>query len=167
MPEQEPEISPSAREAERQKWDTYYDSLPLHVEDAATRQFNDEFVERISVLLPPASKVLEAGCGAGWQSVALARSGRFDVSVMDFSPKALDYSRRVFEREQLTANFLEGDIREPGAPGFDLVFNAGVIEHYTFDEQADLLRSMAGRRYVLVLVPNALCYWYWLWRIRS
>ncbi len=69
---------------------------------------------------------------------------------MDFSPKALDYSRRVFEREQLTANFLEGDIREPSAPGFDLVFNAGVIEHYTFDEQADLLRSMAGRsrRYV-------------------
>src|SRR6266478_9546176 len=108
MFEQQSETDRSAWEAERQKWDSYYDSLPLLVEDPAMRQFNDEFVERIAALLPPGSQVLEAGCGAGWQSVALARSGRFAVSVLDFSPRALDYSRRVFEREQLSANFIEG-----------------------------------------------------------
>jgi len=53
---------------ERRKWDAYYDSLPLHAEDEATRRFNSEFAERISALLEPQSKVLEAGCGGGWQS---------------------------------------------------------------------------------------------------
>jgi GT2 family glycosyltransferase/SAM-dependent methyltransferase len=154
---------------ERRKWDAYYDSLPLHAEDEATRRFNSEFAERISALLEPQSEVLEAGCGGGWQSVALARTGRFDVSVLDFSPKALEYSRRIFERERLSAQFLEADIRDHGDPAFDLVFNAGVLEHYTLQEQAALLRGMASRsrRYVLILVPNALCYWYWLWRIHK
>jgi GT2 family glycosyltransferase/SAM-dependent methyltransferase len=156
-------------EQERRKWDAYYDSLPLNEEDESTRQFNVEFVERVSALLPPGSKTLEAGCGAGWQSLALARSGRFDVSLLDFSPKALDYSRRVFAREGLTATALQGDIRASGSAEYDLVFNAGVLEHYTFEEQSALLRAMASRsrRYVLVLVPNALCYWYWLWRIQK
>ena len=88
---------------------------------------------------------------------------------MDFSSKALDHCRRVFERESLTAHFLQGDIRDPGVPAFDLVFNAGVLEHYTLEEQADLLRCMASRsrRYVLVLVPNALCYWYWIRRVHQ
>jgi GT2 family glycosyltransferase/SAM-dependent methyltransferase len=169
MLEQQSKIDRSQQEAERRKWDSYYESLPLVEEDDSTRRFNEQFVERVSAFLPEGSEVLEAGCGAGWQSLALARSGRFNISVMDFSAKALDYSRRVFERQHVTARFLEGDIRDPGAPAFDLVFNAGVLEHYTFEEQAALIRGMAGfsRRYVLGLVPNALCYWYWLWRIQK
>ncbi len=103
-------------ELERRKWDAYYDSAPLNEEDESTRQFNAEFVERVSALLPPGSKTLEAGCGGGWQSLALARSGRFEVSLMDFSPKALEYSRRVFAREGVTAEFLQGDIQRIRGP---------------------------------------------------
>src|SRR6266849_5025080 len=102
MPEAEPQTTRSARESERRKWDSYYESLPLHEEDSALRAFNDEFAAYITELLPAGSRVLEAGAGAGWQSIALARTGRFDVSVMDFSPRALDYSRRIFERERLS-----------------------------------------------------------------
>jgi GT2 family glycosyltransferase len=167
MPEPEPQTTRSARESERRKWDSYYESLPLHEEDSALRAFNDEFAAYITELLPAGSSVLEAGAGAGWQSIALARTGRFEVSVMDFSPRALDYSRRIFERERLSANFIEGDIRDAGDGAFDLVFNAGVLEHYTFEQQAELIRAMASysQRFVLTLVPNGLCYWYWLWRI--
>jgi cyclopropane fatty-acyl-phospholipid synthase-like methyltransferase len=95
----EPELELDRRRGE---WDAYYHSLPLTAEDAPTREFNAEFVDRISALLPAGARVLEAGCGAGWQSVALARSARFDVSVMDFSARALDYSRRIFGREGLS-----------------------------------------------------------------
>ena len=54
-----------------------------------------------------------------------------------------------------------------GSAEFDLVFNAGVLEHYTYQEQVALLQGMASRsrRYVLVLVPNRHCYWYWIWRL--
>ena len=53
---------------ERQKWDDYYASLPMVEIDDATRAFGEDLAERIRELLPPDGKVLEAGCGAGWQS---------------------------------------------------------------------------------------------------
>ena len=88
---------------------------------------------------------------------------------MDFSQGALAYARRLFEREKLAAEFICEDVFTLGKPDFDLVFNAGVLEHYTFEEQVGFLRGMASRsrKYVLALVPNRLCYWYWLWRIQK
>jgi GT2 family glycosyltransferase/SAM-dependent methyltransferase len=154
--------------AEQAKWEAYYNSLPLVDEDEATKGFNREWVQHVSAILPPYSKVLEAGCGAGWQSLALARTGVFRVSLMDFTASALDYARRLFDREKLSADFISHNALEAGHPEFDLVFNAGVIEHYTFDQQVEFVRAMASRsrKYVAVLAPNRLCYWYWLWRIQ-
>lgn len=155
------------RSSEKEKWNAYYSNLPLVEEDAATERLNSELVERVSDFLPQGGRVLEAGCGGGWQSLALARTGRFEASLLDFSTEALSYAARLFEREALTAHFVEADIAAPGAPDFDLVFNAGVLEHYTFEEQVSLVRGMKSRsrHYVLVLVPNKRCYWYWVWRM--
>lgn len=155
--------------SEQQKWDLYYADLPLFEPDEATQAFAAELVDRFSELLPQGAHILEAGCGGGWQSLALARSGKFRVSLMDFSREALNYARRLFEREQVQAEFILGDVFTKGDPQFDLVFNAGVLEHYTLEEQAEFLRGMASRsrNHVLALVPNRLCYWYWLWRIQE
>ncbi len=152
---------------EQEKWDEYYASLPIVQEDCGLSLLNEELVSRILDLVPSGSRILEAGCGAGWHSLALARTGAFHVSLMDFSEQALEYARRIFAREGLKAEFLFGDVRSPGDRQYDLVFNAGVLEHYTFDQQVAFLRGMASRshRYVLTLVPNADCYWYWLWRL--
>jgi 2-polyprenyl-3-methyl-5-hydroxy-6-metoxy-1,4-benzoquinol methylase/GT2 family glycosyltransferase len=164
---QRPALAPKALEQE--KWDQYYSSLPLYGADEATQSFAVELVEHISELLPNGGRILEAGCGGGWQSMALGRSGKFEVHLMDFSAEALRYARRLFEREGLTAEFIYGDVFMPGEPEYDLVFNAGVLEHYTLDEQARFLRGMASRsrKYVLAMVPNLRCYWYWLWRIQK
>lgn len=155
-------------ELEQAKWDSYYASLPLVDEDAATRQFNDAFAGMITELLPSGGSVLEAGCGGGWQSLAIARAGVHRVSLLDFSQEALNYAKRLFDREHLSADFVQGDVFAPAKGEYDLVFNAGVLEHYTFDEQVAFIRAMAQRsgRFVLAMVPNRLCYWYWLWRIQ-
>lgn len=157
------------RDAEQAKWDQYYASLPVAEESPLIRACGEELSSYIEELLPAGGKIIEAGCGAGWQSLALARTGRFQVSLLDFSREALAHARQLFEREAMPAHFLEGDVFESGAPDFDLVFNAGVLEHYTFDEQVAFLHGMASRsrNYVLVLVPNELCYWYWLWRVHE
>jgi hypothetical protein len=44
-----------------------------------------------------------------------------------------------------------------------------VLEHYSFEEQVRLVRGMAlrSRNYVLVLVPNRNCHWYWIWRAQQ
>ncbi len=154
--------------AERAKWNAYYASLPEHEIDAPTRAFNDELVGIVRELLPGGGRVLEAGCGGGSQSLALAQAG-FGATLLDFSAEALDYARRSLEAHGVQAAYVRDDAFALREPGFELVFNAGVLEHYRLDEQARFLRGMASRstRYVLVLIPNRACYWYWLWRARK
>ncbi|MBT3391258.1 MAG: glycosyltransferase [Chloroflexi bacterium] len=151
---------------ERQKWDDYYASLPdAAAEDEHTRQFRAEFATLVSELLPDGGRVLEAGCGAGEQSLVLAQQG-YDVTLLDFSSEALARARENFERVGLHAEFILEDAFQSGIAEYDLVFNAGVLEHYDFEQQAALLHAMSSRsrKYVLALVPNAQNYWYWLWR---
>ena len=157
-----------AIEAEKRKWTAYYASInsspPLEA-----LEFGKQFAQFIQGILPGGGRILEAGCGAGWQSLALAQSGRFQVDLLDFSSAALDAARSVFKEAGLPARFILGDAFRPGEPEYDLVFNSGVIEHYHFDQQVRLLRGMASRsrRHVVVLAPNRHCYWYWISRIHN
>jgi len=154
---------------EQDKWDAYYTGLGEAQETPAIQTFGSEFADVLSEFLPDGVSVLEAGCGAGFQSLALAREGRLRVSLMDISPQALDATRRLFARAGLKADTHLGDVFATGEPTHELVFNAGVLEHYTLEQQAAFLRGMASRtkKFVLVLVPNRLCYWYWLWRVQQ
>jgi glycosyltransferase involved in cell wall biosynthesis/2-polyprenyl-3-methyl-5-hydroxy-6-metoxy-1,4-benzoquinol methylase len=151
---------------ERRKWEDYYAAIEANGGDETANGFGDELAERIAELLPDGGRVLEAGCGAGGQSLALARRGGFQVSLMDFSPAALRCAEQLFQRHGAAAELIHEDVFAPGEPRWDLVFNSGVLEHYSFDQQAAFLRGMAGRsrKFVLALVPNRMCYWYWLWR---
>src|SRR5439155_9864795 len=106
--------------AEREKWDQHYASLPLHDADEVTRAFNNELVERISELVEPGSRILEAGCGGGWQSLALAQTGKFKVTLMDFSEEALSYARRLFARADVSGEFIQGDGFTLGEAEYDL-----------------------------------------------
>jgi SAM-dependent methyltransferase/glycosyltransferase involved in cell wall biosynthesis len=157
----------SARE--QAKWDAFYAEQGEAEETPAIRAFGTEFAGVLRELLPAGGAVLEAGSGAGFQSLALAREGRLAVSLLDISPQALEAARRLFARNGLTADARPGDAFATGRPEFDLVFNAGVLEHYTHDQQVAFLKGMASRStgYVLVLVPNRLCYWYWVWRVQE
>jgi GT2 family glycosyltransferase/glycosyltransferase involved in cell wall biosynthesis len=151
---------------EREKWSAYYSELPILEEDKYTAQFNKEFSDCISELLPDGGTTLEAGCGGGWQSLALKQRGGFETALLDFSAEALLYAKKIFDQRRLCARFIEGDLTELGIPEFDLVFNAGVLEHYSFEDQVKLVRGMVSRtrHYVMVLVPNRQCFWYWIWR---
>jgi glycosyltransferase involved in cell wall biosynthesis len=154
-----------ANNREREKWDSLYSAIELETENAQLDQFNQEFLRRVRELLPAGGAILEAGCGAGWQSLALAGSGLYQVSLLDFSEKALSVARLNFQR----SGFILEDAAQPGQPAYELVFNAGVLEHYSFSQQAEILRGMASRsrRYVMALIPNQQCYWYWLWRVQK
>ncbi len=154
---------------EIEKWDAYYSQLPVIKEDPLIAEINVEFSKLITSLMPSGGKSLELGCGAGWQSLALARTGKFEVTLLDFSAQALQYAKALFEQQGVKAETILRNGFEPGAPDFDLVFNAGVLEHYPLKDQIELLKSMASysRKYVLVLIPNQQCYWYWIWRTKA
>lgn len=103
--------------------------------------------------------VLELGSGTGELSAVLALERR-NVMLMDFSLKSLEFSMKVFERLKLDGSFSEGDVLKkfPCSDGmFDCVFSSGLLEHFTFDDQVDILREAkrVTRNRVISLVPNA------------
>ncbi|MHB9132248.1 MAG: class I SAM-dependent methyltransferase [Armatimonadota bacterium] len=151
------------------KWDAVYAAMDNYDETPELKRFNEEFAEFVSSFLPIGSRILEAGCGAGWQSLALGRTKQYDIHLLDFSTEALNFAKRLFEKEQVDATFHHGDVFADGLPEFDLVFNAGVIEHYDYTQQLSLLRGMRSRsrKWILVLAPNSLCYWYWAYRVSA
>lgn len=156
---------------EKQKWDAVYESMPLvdSQDDTVLQAFHAELLALFAAVLPRGQQVLEAGCGGGSQSLSLAREGGYEVSLLDFSPNALDYARRLFELHGVPVQTVEADAFAISEPQADLVFNAGVLEHYSFDEQVRFVKGMASRsrRYVMVLIPNRACYWYWVWRVQQ
>ncbi|MEM3490020.1 MAG: class I SAM-dependent methyltransferase, partial [Nitrososphaerota archaeon] len=154
---------------EREKWNKIYSSQDIDTfgMEYPFGEFDKEFQETVTQLLPNGGKIIEIGSGGGWQSLFLAKTGIFDVTLLDFSEQALQFSKSLFAKEGLQAKFVHRDAFIFGEPEYDLVFNAGVLEHYNFAEQLKLIRAMASysRKFVLVLTPNTSCYWYWVWRI--
>jgi SAM-dependent methyltransferase len=87
--------------------------------------------------LAPSQRVLDAGCGDGRASVALARLGFGDVVGFDFNPPALDI---------VNVRFVHGDVLNlPFADGeFDVVVSNGVLHHTN-----GIARGLAELRRVL------------------
>jgi teichuronic acid biosynthesis glycosyltransferase TuaH len=153
------------------KWESVYASSGLPPEGAEMHSIYLELADYARRILKdqPSPKSFEAGCGSGLHSLALARAG-FDVELLDFSVNALSNVRALFQRAGLSAKVHQGDVfGEDALKDYDLVFNSGVLEHYSFPDQVRFVQAMArrSRKFTLVLVPNRNCYWYWIWRVQQ
>lgn len=103
--------------------------------------------------------VLELGSGTGELSAMLALERR-NVTLMDFSCKSLAFSREVFRKLDIGGSFIEGDVLKkfPYSSGmFDCVFSSGLLEHFSFNEQVDILHEArrVTKNKIISLVPNA------------
>lgn len=118
--------------------------------------------------IEPGSSLLEVGCGSGHLSGYLAGRG-FQTTLIDFSKVALEKAKRHYEQNNLTGNFINADMFDLSAnlvEPHDIVWNSGVLEHFDAWEVIDVLKKMrqVARKYVLVLVPNAMSVPYLLFR---
>lgn len=106
-------------------------------------------------------KVCEVGCGAGVMSSILASRGAL-VTLVDISQKSLGFAEDFFQRSGLQAQFVLCDALDMPLENesYDIVWNAGVIEHFFDDGKIKLLREMMrlvkpGGKMIL-FVPNSL-----------
>ena len=92
----------------------------------------------------PYGRALDLGCGSGIWSVALARRG-WQVTGVDFVPKALRRARERARHAEVEIELLEGDVTELAAAGtgsgFRLVLDFGCFH----DELSDRQRMDEGR----------------------
>jgi SAM-dependent methyltransferase len=111
----------------------------------------------------PGSEVCEVGCGAStWLPVLAGRGAR--TWGIDYSPDGLAIARANLERLGATATLILADVRDDNAlPAgrFDVMFSAGLIEH--FDDPESLLRTIARALrpggVLITLVPNFAGIW--------
>ncbi len=115
-----------------------------------------EIKKALSLLRKPSPRILEAGCGFGFNVRRLTREN--SCFALDISKKAIG----VVKKE--VPSSLVGDIqRMPFKDGsFDLVFNAGVIEHFESSETAlkEMVRVLDKGGLLLVLVPGRFNLWH-------
>jgi ubiquinone/menaquinone biosynthesis C-methylase UbiE len=110
---------------------------------------------------PPSGRSFcEVGSGSGTASASLARMGA-RITLVDISPKSLAFARRHFEAEKLPAQYaIQDGLRLGFRDGsFDVVWNGGVIEHFTDEGKVALIQEMyrvtKPGGILLIQVPNA------------
>lgn len=152
-------VTEPARPRHRGRSWSFSDEWKAHFDSALDRTWGWSLEERVQQFFLetqvdaescPGMRILDAGCGNGQLTEALAAFGATVVG--------LDYSSSVFEAEHRrtrpNVHFLQGDLQQiPFSPGsFDLVISNGVI-HHTPDAHrcfGELARSVKdnGRLYV-------------------
>lgn len=131
------------------------------LKDKHARRYDREFWQPLECRSDMA--VLEIGCGTGLFLAYLKAKGVSDFIGIDLDPELAPHIP-----EAAAAHFRAGDVREflkGGAEGrrFDRVALYDVLEHFTAEEGADLLRTLAavldpGAR-LLIKVPNMASPW--------
>ncbi len=91
--------------------------------------------------------ILSAGCGQDIICFNLQQdfAGNLNITLLDISREVLDWNKKLFGLSKISANYIEGDIFSmPFADEtFDLVFNTGVLEHFSEHEQISMTREIA------------------------
>lgn len=87
--------------------------------------------------------VLEAGCGTGRISLELAQFGA-SVACIDTSAEAIALTRRTFAASGMQVQAAVASLFELPfkTAEFDVVWNAGVLEHFSEEERKDALQEL-------------------------
>mmetsp|Transcript_53340 Transcript_53340/g.95734 ORF Transcript_53340/g.95734 Transcript_53340/m.95734 type:complete len:293 (+) Transcript_53340:69-947(+) len=126
-----------------EKWAANGSQAGLHLLNPSRVEFFDA---RIRSLLSPPFRILDAGCGGGLVSNALAARGDYKIEAVDLSAEALEFARVEAGKAKLEVNFQKGSLYElPFADeGFDAVIVSDVLEHLH-----DLPKALAEIKRVL------------------
>jgi len=123
------------------------------------KEIQSEIGKHLITLSKQGESMLETGCGSGTLSAELALAGR-RVAVCDFSQPILDRVKELFKVSGLgvPATFLV-DLTKPmpfGDRQFDIVWNSGVLEHWSDEELRPIIQELArcAKKCVISFVPN-------------
>jgi 2-polyprenyl-3-methyl-5-hydroxy-6-metoxy-1,4-benzoquinol methylase len=105
-------------------------------------------------------KVIEVGAGAGTNALLFAKRGA-KITILDYSPKAIERSKEFFKRNKCDAEFILGDalkLSNSIKGKYDVAMSFGLAEHFQGKERIQIIRShmdlINKSGLVLISVPN-------------
>ena len=149
-------------------WDAVAEKYLIEI-DNSDRELSDDLIRLFKAHgIVPGMRVLELGSGSGHLSACLAEAG-YKVALLDFSEVALEKSKETFAHYGLVGTFINGDIFNLSqiTESYDLVWNSGVMEHFSADDFVKILRSIrsiSSSPNFLFLIPNINSRAYLMWR---
>jgi SAM-dependent methyltransferase len=154
-------------------WSRDQDDSHWIAECIRRQRLDSAFYRRLSDRWPDASgvRVCELGAGAGRTGLALALHGA-RVTLVDLSPVALEKAARVAAVLGVDIELRQADILalpEDMLGRYDAAVSLGLVEHFEGDRRQQAIAShvqlvRAGGT-IGVLVPNAACPFYRLWKV--
>jgi 2-polyprenyl-3-methyl-5-hydroxy-6-metoxy-1,4-benzoquinol methylase len=132
------------------------------------RKIEDEVLTRYGSFT--GLEVLELGAGAGTVSLIMRLKGA-DVTLIDYSPRALERAQLLFRNFNCTANFLKADCLNLPSEllgKFDISMSFGLAEHFIGKERAKIFIAhsiaLKDNGISFISVPNRYCLPYRLWK---
>lgn len=123
------------------------------------------FQKELKSLINSYSKVyrdiIEVGCATGATSFILDES--FNKTLLDLNPIAINLAKKVFRKKNRNAKFVLANMFNMPFEdkSFDIVFNAGVIEHFNKKERTGVLkeysRILRNNGVIIIGFPNHFC----------
>jgi len=113
-------------------------------------------VKMISSHLKPGMTVLELGCGAGYFTQELARSGA-DIIAIDVSPELLEIARTKCSSQNVEYQIQNAYALSYSEAVFDSVVGSSVLHHLEIEEALrDIYRVLKPRGSIYFTEPNML-----------
>lgn len=134
------------------------------IETIQKKQFSVQTREMLKIISHDKKiKTMEIGAGSGQTSLCLALAG-CDVTVLDFSEDVLELVRYGADYFGCDVNTVchNAETNLPFQDGeFDIIFHAGLLEHYEKDERVNLLKLWKPNCKTMVsMIPNAASFCY-------
>lgn len=117
--------------------------------------------------------IVEIGAGIGDYSLLLAQNGA-NVTLLDYSDKALALAKNRFASHGLPANFIQTNIFESYSDfsnQFDVSMSFGLVEHFTGPDRTKIFLAhkevLNTNGLTVISLPNALCLPYRYWKYQA
>lgn len=107
-------------------------------------------------IIPSGSSFIEVGCGTGISSLYLSKGNRKGYAI-DYAESAVQIVKACTEMLGVDLSVMKYDATSNlPISGVDYIFQSGLLEHFTTEEQVDLLKKWKKSGKMMVsMIPNA------------
>lgn len=152
-------MSTYSKALNNEEWSKHYNLDNFNLVKKSIESGNVQiWAQELCNIIQKGESCLEIGCGTGISSLWLAKNGR-NVTALDYTESSIALVNAVKKELDINLNLIQADATKPlpfEQNEFDVIFQSGLLEHFSTEEQINLLKSWKKHCKTMVsMIPNA------------